>query len=316
MDIEHQFSQLHLGAIHQYVESKAEESLYLDFKTITRADLGSADDRRNLAIAISGFANSSGGLIVWGVDARKLDPDGPDVASALKEIDDVSLFVSRINDLTGTSVSPIVDGVQTRGIESRDGRGFAVTLVPESDGGPHMALNREGRYHKRSGSSFYKMEHFDLEDMFGRRRRPRLQLELSMVKRGFSRSSSRLEYPHSIVVSLRNEGRGSAQNVFVRLSVNAPFFISSSGPEADGRGGLSRSATVSEREQILRAEPRDVVHPGMRQGIVAIAVAFDEHAAALPDLKVRVDLAADGVPLHQLEATLSGGAVLSALREP
>ena len=45
-----------------------------------------------------------------------------------------------------------------------------------------MAKLGEDRYYKRSGDSFYRMEHFDLEDMFGRRPKPLLTLEI--VPRG------------------------------------------------------------------------------------------------------------------------------------
>jgi hypothetical protein len=58
------------------------------------------------------------------------------------------------------------------------------TFVPETDGGPFMALFGEQRYYKRSGDSFYQMEHFDLEDMFGRRQKPNLEMIIEPSKVG------------------------------------------------------------------------------------------------------------------------------------
>jgi hypothetical protein len=84
------------------------------------------------------------------------------------------LFISRLNELTGLAVSPIVNGVKHKPIQTSPNKGFAVTLIPESDSGPHMAKLGEDRYYKRSGASFYRMEHFDIADMFGRRQRPSL----------------------------------------------------------------------------------------------------------------------------------------------
>jgi hypothetical protein len=314
MDIEQVFTHLDLAGLSRYVDSKAEESLVLDFKTVSKSDLSNADDRRNFAIALSGFANSSGGVIVWGVDARKQGGHGADVAVALRKIDDLPLFVSRLNDLTGSSVSPIVEGVRTKAIEVADGQGYALTIVPESEVGPHMAQNREGRYYKRSGSSFYAMEHFDIADMFGRRRRPHLQVVVKLTGRtGGSRSSAGIEHSNAIAVFLHNVGRGSARNLFVRVSVNDPYWISSTGPEPDGRGGLSRVSDVSNTEKILRADSNVVLYPGLEQGVIAIGFKYDIHTPMFADLRVRLQIAAEDLPLFETEATLSGADIRQAV---
>ncbi len=174
MNIVETFELLSLEHLCDYIARSQEEHLYLDFKLLKDASLASSDDKRNLARALSGFANSSGGLIIWGVEARK-NNDGIDCATALKEIDRVALLLSRLNELTGDGVDPTVQGVRHRIIPgTADGKGFAISFIPESDTGPHMAKLGEDRYYKRSGDGFYKMEHYDISDMFSRRRRPRL----------------------------------------------------------------------------------------------------------------------------------------------
>jgi len=167
MNLTETFESLCANEVQEFIKLGQEENLHLDFKTVNNPNLGT-DDKRNLAKGLSGFANSSGGIIVWGVDARK-STQGIDCATAPAEIPNVKLFLSRLNTLTGDAVSPLVDGVRHKSIETTQGKGFAVTLVPESASGPHMAKLGEDRYYKRSGDSFYRMEHFDLEDMFGRR---------------------------------------------------------------------------------------------------------------------------------------------------
>jgi Putative DNA-binding domain len=176
------FNQLDAEAIEEFIRQGQEEHLYLDFKTVSNANLNSADDKKNLAKALSGFANPSGGLIVWGVDARK-NARGIDCATGLNEISPIQLFVSRLNTLTGESVSPLVDGIIHKSIIIGGEKGCAVTLVSESQSGPHMAKPGEDRYYKRSGYSFYRMEHFDLEDMFGRRQKPMLAIQMANHRR-------------------------------------------------------------------------------------------------------------------------------------
>lgn len=85
MTLTEQFEALTLDDINAYLTERREENLSLEFKTINTPELNRLD-RRNLAIAISGFANSSGGLVVWGIVARE-NTDRIDCASGTQEID-------------------------------------------------------------------------------------------------------------------------------------------------------------------------------------------------------------------------------------
>lgn len=146
------FEALSLAVLQDYVSRQQEENLQLDFKTLAEPNMERGEDKRNLAQMLSAFANSSGGLIVWGVDARP-NNNGVDCAVALREIPRVALLMTRLNELDGIAVNPILSGVRHRIIPSEPGSesGFAVTLVPESESGPHMAKMGEDRYYKRSG---------------------------------------------------------------------------------------------------------------------------------------------------------------------
>jgi len=156
MTLSDQFDAMTLSDLANFVRVQQEEHVNLEFKTANTSDLSHFDDRKNLAKALSGFANSSGGLLVWGVVAAK-NVEQIDCAIAVSEIPQVRLFVGRLNTLTGQAVSPIVDGVPHKAIVSNGEAGFAVTMVPESESGPHMAKCREDRYYKRSGDRFMKL---------------------------------------------------------------------------------------------------------------------------------------------------------------
>ena len=59
------------SAIDEFITDREAESLFIDFKRSATNGKGKRlhqNDRSNLAKAISGFGNSEGGLIVWGVD--------------------------------------------------------------------------------------------------------------------------------------------------------------------------------------------------------------------------------------------------------
>ncbi len=75
MSLEEQFESLDAEAINTFIQERQEENLYLDFKLVNRSDLSNRDDRKNFAKTLSGFSNSSGGIIVWGVEANDKNAD-------------------------------------------------------------------------------------------------------------------------------------------------------------------------------------------------------------------------------------------------
>ncbi len=58
MDLTETYEQLSLIQIDDYLSRQQEEHLQLDFKTVKSASLASADDRRNFAKSLSGFARN------------------------------------------------------------------------------------------------------------------------------------------------------------------------------------------------------------------------------------------------------------------
>ncbi len=196
------FNGLNKDILDSYVQEKKQEDLHLDFKTVN-SNITSENDKKNYAKSVSGFANSDGGIIIWGVDCRK-NSDGADCAESIVPIKNIEAFLSKLNALSNEVCSPSIDGLQHKIIFKSGTEGCAATFVPVSDSGPHMAKLGEQRYYKRSGSNFYKMEHYDLEDMFGRRQRPSLNLK---VHRGKDSQSS--EYTFKLI----NSGRAPTKHL-------------------------------------------------------------------------------------------------------
>jgi hypothetical protein len=159
------------------------ENPYIDFKTKDPKGISpraSVNDKRNLSKAMSGFGNSDGGLIVWGVEAKRT-PDGEDVASELKPIVGLAIFHSDLNDLIRYATKPTVPGVVNyRVFEDKPGdRGYVVTLVPPGTHPPYRAeYDNNNHFYKRAGSQFYPMEPYDLRDVIFRQNYPKLEVAL------------------------------------------------------------------------------------------------------------------------------------------
>jgi hypothetical protein len=70
--------------IDELILDRQSEELWLDFKRVATKPADTklhANDRKNLARAISGFGNSVGGIILWGIECADRSDKG-DVASA------------------------------------------------------------------------------------------------------------------------------------------------------------------------------------------------------------------------------------------
>jgi hypothetical protein len=191
----------------------ADEGLYRDFKVKehpSKPDLG-PDDRKNFSKLLSAFANSDGGVILWGV--RTEMTHGREVASTLQPISDPAEFASRLARLVPNATQPVIDGVQIETIESaKEGYGYVKCLIPASDRAPHRAMQADREYYGRTTDQTYRLEHYQLEDMFGKRARPSLVLVPEIRAEG-DRWHLRL--------ALRNEGRVSAAHAGWIASLSA-----------------------------------------------------------------------------------------------
>lgn len=159
------------AAIDQFIADRASEELFLDFKR--SADDGAGvrlhqTDRNNLSKAISGFGNSEGGVILWGVDCRTLPATG-DVAQAKFPLTNPTRFVSWLEGATSGATIPAHPHVRSLPIPSAvAGTGFVVTLIKASHLAPHQAIP-DLTYHMRAGSDFVRVPHAVLQGMFGQR---------------------------------------------------------------------------------------------------------------------------------------------------
>lgn len=128
------------AVIDQFITDRQSEELFLDFKRSSDNGAGgclSDGDRNNLAKAISGFANSEGGVTVWGVDCRSNQNLG-DVAAAKVGVQNPRRFKSWLESAVSGLTLPPHPGVRHLAIDSTaDQPGFVATHIPKSHMAPH-----------------------------------------------------------------------------------------------------------------------------------------------------------------------------------
>lgn len=267
MDLKGWFEAIELKDIHDFIENQEQEDLHLEFKTVNKTvnktDLSHPDDRKHFAKALSGFANTSGGIVVWGVSARK-NADGIDCAQELKPISQATLFCCKLQELTGAWIDPPIKGVLHRfiRIDQQKDEGFALSYVPESESGPHMVtMNKGYRYYMRVGDSFEPMPHSLVADRFFRKRRPQLTLYVHIHDPTIGLVGNRQFLKFSLIVGLKNEGKAMAKYPYLSIKVNDPFKVSRDGLHK-GQDGLTKLRwDRPEEPHRYSGKVDDVVHP-------------------------------------------------------
>lgn len=209
--------------IEEFIIARKSEELFLDFKR--SADSGNGqrlhdNDRKNLAKAISGFSNSEGGVIVWGIDCSR-GFDNSDVASAERPIINVRRFVSWLEGVISGCTIPPNTGVQNHPLEiDSKGNGFVLTYVPKSDHAPHQDISSK-KYYIRAGSNFVPILHDVLAGMFGKRPQPNIKRNYMAYPIKVDGNRVRIHVGFHIC----NNGPGIAESLFASalpLSIGGP----------------------------------------------------------------------------------------------
>ena len=199
-----------------FINQPVTEELFLDYKRSADNGVGTTlhnRDRSNLAKAISGFGNSEGGVILWGVDCRN-DPAIGDVPTGPVHIQNPIRFKSWLEQATTGLTVPPHGSVRHHAIAE----GFVVTLIPSGLHAPYQTVG-DLSYYIRAGSNFAKTPHAVLAGLFGRRPQP------SIKHRYFVESNPAIVRSGMVMtelgIVLRNFGLGIAEDVFINLSITS-----------------------------------------------------------------------------------------------
>jgi len=209
-------------AIDDFINNRESESLFLDFKRATNNGAGNKldpNDRKNLAKAISGFGNSEGGLIVWGVDCREGE-DYADVARTKFPIEDAKKFESWLEGAISSCTLPPHSTVKHHTILSKDNKtGYVISFIPKSNHAPHQVITAgKGQYHYfiRTGSDFSPTPHAVLSGMFGRRPQPNVFIMYGIDLPEVINSDPK-QLKLYLGLQVANGGQGIASDIFMNF---------------------------------------------------------------------------------------------------
>ena len=209
-------------AIDKMIDSGYQECFYFDFKNISTQKTNnvlSVDDRKNLAKAVSGFSNTSGGLIIWGV------VDNRNNTFSKKPIDFADKFVGLINDSISKLSLPIMVEINSFVIKDNDGEGYVVTEIPKYYFSP-VQINPSlkikdipGKYYIRSGSDFVVANHDVISSLYNRHEQSEMVYQWAVIgQTSYEETDTQIKC--RVILKLRNKGRAVLRDIWINYTAS------------------------------------------------------------------------------------------------
>lgn len=158
------------------VQDGVQESLTLDYKASPSLDLADNKRRDELAKDVAAFANSAGGVIIYGIEEDKQRPIRVDDGCG------AAINRERVEQILNSTIQPRVAGLVIKAIPL-NGRGNAFVIeVPASRSAPHQAPDK--RYYKRFNFQSVAMHDYEVRDVMRRQTAPELTLDWIVYRSG------------------------------------------------------------------------------------------------------------------------------------
>jgi Putative DNA-binding domain len=190
------------------------ETEWLDFKGADH--LPDENLKEIWSKALSGFANTGAGVLIFGIDARKDQTTGIDCAHKLALAPTAFTLKSRLLELHSVATDPPVQGVQIESyIEAATRQdGFVVCFIPEGSARPHRAEHASRQYYIRCGDDFLVPNVSLLRLLFYPYARSRVTPRLRINDPSYDRRGLKLV----LDIILKNFGTVTAHDLFVKVT--------------------------------------------------------------------------------------------------
>lgn len=205
-----------LADVEKLIADQVQEDIHLDYKASPAID---SSKRSEIAKDVSAFANSDGGVLIYGITENNNLPVGIDDG-----IDHTKYSREWLEQVINSNVSPRIEDVRISPIQLSVERSVFAVQIPKSFRGPHQSSDK--KYYKRFNFQSVAMEDYEITDVRNRRKilPPLVNVDVE-IDEGFS-----------VYLSVSNIGDRAAENVTFELSPSLQHWIETEGPNLFTRG--------------------------------------------------------------------------------
>ncbi|MDD5438006.1 MAG: ATP-binding protein [Patescibacteria group bacterium] len=279
------FDKLNPDYISAEMVGKEFENNWLECKIKEGKDPNGLDesDKSHFAKALSGFANTSGGVLIFGLNARR--KDGIDIIQSVEPIKNMAKIESALREQESRLVERAVFGVEYKAIPMDGDQGLIAIFIPESARLPHRSM-KDRHFYIRAGGTFQALDLNIIEDLFSRRLRPKLEFILRPLG------------GNEFMVCLANPGEVTAKDPHVVFRI--PDHFNTTGYELDGNTRLHTWVQINDykgqkgRFLAFQDGINRPVHPSSE--IQLLQLRYDLNKPSVPYFSIEYHLSAENMP--------------------
>lgn len=176
--------------LEEYITNQIEENLNLDYKAA--GSLQRNDNKANeISKDVSAFANSDGGIIIYGIKEDSLNKHLPE---SIDPINRQEISKEWLEQVIQSRIRPKIEDITIYPIPINNSVDLVVYMVeiPQSTTA-HQANDK--KYYKRHNFSSEPMYDYEIRDIFNRTKHPKIDLEFWISKKTYKTKSAFPQIP-------------------------------------------------------------------------------------------------------------------------
>jgi predicted HTH transcriptional regulator len=142
--------------LNQLIKNEVQENIHLDYKDSRAID---SKKRHDIAKDVSAFANSDGGILIYGIREEDHLPIALD-----EGVDHTKYSREWLEEVITSNITPRIDDLKIIQIPVSTSRSWFVVKVPKSYRAPHQEQYSK-RYYKRFNFISERMEDYEINDV-------------------------------------------------------------------------------------------------------------------------------------------------------
>ena len=270
------------------------EGLHLECKAPAEPRLA-RDLKVQLAKAISGFSNTAGGVVVWGVSTTPHQHSGLDVLTQLEPIGQCNRLAQQIQNAIPTLTTPAVFDTQVRQVRRRprDTKGIVLAYIPTYRGDP-VQSNLDEWFWFRTGDEFRKAPHEMIKRLFAASDSPDIWPLLYANQANMDKDGT-----WTIPMGCQNRSSAIGEHVTIHVQIRNP-----SSCETIGAQGFKDLSPLNPGQTVYGTTLNGVVHRGLHMQVGGLKLQMAVKQRPKRALKLRVLVWANKMRAREVELSL------------
>jgi hypothetical protein len=281
--------------VQELIDAGQPEGPYLEAKAPTSPQL-TRDQKSQFAQAISGFANTGGGVILWGVSTTRHAHSGLDVLTQAEPLGNAAHFAHEVDTAAPTLAYPGLPYIPSQVLRRRssDTRGMVVTYVPRTAGDPVQSVS-DRRFYFRSGDDFPEMPYDMLRRMFSATASPDLApiFDARLVELNEDQS-------WSIPILLLNQSSAAARDAKIHVE-----FLNSEAIDSITSPNFRDVSGVNPGHRMFETDLNGPVFRGLNVVAGTLRVAMLRGQRPRRRLDLAINIYASGMPAQRWELRIN-----------